>query len=139
MKAYNSRKTPREIYLFRKKFRKLSLSYQQIYTGFNGERKTCVITGVFKVKQNKGSYLIFGDSFKMRSCFRIINKIVNNTSNTLSITQTIKYLEEGYNIKISELGITRKEFFQKDNVINIGMKIREYILNRDKKIKGVEK
>ena len=139
MKAYNSRKTPREIYLIKKKFRKLSLSYQQIYTGFNGERKTCVITGVFKVKQNKGSYLIFGDSFKMRSCFRIINKIVNNTSNTLSITQTIKYLEEGYNIKISELGITRKEFFQKDNVINIGMKIREYILNRDKKIKGVEK
>lgn len=139
MKAYNSRKTSREIYLFRKKFRKLSLSYQQIYTGFNGERKTCVITGVFKVKQNKGSYLILGDSFKMRSCFRIINKIVNNTSNTLSITETIKYLEEGYNIKISELGITRKEFSQKDNVINIGMKIREYILNRDKKIKGVEK
>ncbi len=107
MKAPNSRKTCKQHYLFKHKQRKLSL------TNKDGE------SGVFKAVKLEGTnFMIYGDSFAMRYCFREIKKIVNGTRNTLSIGEMIDRFEIAHNVKIERLGLTREDF-AKENIDKI--------------------
>ena len=103
MKAYNSRKTCREHYLFKNKFRKLSL------TNKDGE------TGVFRVRKLEDTnYKIFGDVFAIRYCFDQMNKILINAKHGVSVRQSIAFIEKIHGIKMQDLGLTRQDFISKD-------------------------
>ena len=127
MKAYNSKKTPREHILFCYKQRKLSLSQAEEYETANGEKAKCVDTGIFKVTGKKDKIVIHGDSFKIRSCFEVINRIAMKTNSLLSVTNSIKRFEKIHNLKISDLGLERKDFFAKNfDMDKIVEKLRAY-------------
>ncbi|WP_349764326.1 hypothetical protein [Fusobacterium sp. SYSU M8D902] len=103
MRAFNARKTYREHYLFKHKFRKLSLINKD-----GG-------IGVFKVRKLEDTnYKIFGNIFAMRYCFKEIKKILIGSRDGLSITEFIKRFEKAHNIKIKDIGLTRKDFSKND-------------------------
>ena len=103
MRTYNARKTCKEHYLFKNKFRKLSL------TNKDGG------IGVFRVRKLEDTnYKIFGDVFAMRYCFEQINKILINAKYGLSIGQSIRIVEKAHKLKIKDLGLTREDFYKCD-------------------------
>lgn len=103
MRAFNARKTCKEHYLFKNKFGKLSL------TNKDGG------IGVFRVRKLEDTnYKIFGDVFAMRYCFKEIKKILTGSRDCLSITEFIKRFEKAHNIKIKNIGLTRKDFSKND-------------------------
>lgn len=127
MKAYNSKKTPREHILFCYKQRKLSLSQSKEYETSDGKKEKYVDTGIFKITGRKDKVVIHGDYFKMRSCFEVINRIVMKTNSLLSVTNSIKRFEGAHNLKISDLGLERKDFFAKNFDMNeVVKKLRAY-------------
>ena len=134
MKAYNSKKIPREHILFCCKQRKLSLSQAEEYENFNGRKEKYTATRIFKIKGRKEKTFIIGDSFKIRACFKIINKIAMKTNNFLSVTNSIKKFEETHNLKISDLGLERKDFFTKNfNMDKVVEKLRIYKEEKNEK------
>lgn len=103
MRAFNARKTCKQHYLFKNKFRKLSL------TNKDGE------TGVFRVRELENTdYKIFGDIFAMRYCFEQINKILIGAKYGLSIGQFIRIVEKAHKLKIEDIGLTREDFYKFD-------------------------
>lgn len=127
MRAYNSKKTPREHILFCCKQRKLSLSQAEKYETANGKKEKYVETGIFKVTGRKDKVVIHGNSFKIRACFKVINRIAMKTNNLLSVTNSIKRFEKIHNLKISNLGLERKDFFAKNfDMDKIVEKLRAY-------------
>lgn len=104
MKAFNSRKTCKQHWLFKNKQHKLSL------TNNNG------ICGVFKAKKIRQSndYAVIGDVFANRYCFNQINKILIKAKCGASIGQQISFIEDIYGTKIKNLGLTRQDFIFKD-------------------------
>ena len=70
MKAYNSKKTPREHILFCYKQRKLSLSQAKEYETADGKKEKYVETGIFKVTGRKDKVVIHGDWFKIHACLQ---------------------------------------------------------------------
>lgn len=103
MKAFNRRKTCKEHYLFKNKFRKIS------FTNKDGG------IGVFRVRKlEDNNYTIFGNDFAMRYCFKEIKKILIGSRDGLSITEFIKLFEKTHNIKIKNIGLTRKDFSKND-------------------------
>lgn len=127
MKAYNSKKTPREHILFCYKQRKLSLSQSKEYETSDGKKEKYVDTGIFKITGRKDKVVIHGDYFKMRSCFEVINRIVMKTNSLLSVTNSIKRFEKIHNLKISDLELERKDFFAKNfDMDKVVKKLRAY-------------
>ena len=114
MRAFNKRKTCKEHYLFKNKFRKLSI------TNKDGE------TGVFRVRKLEDTnYRIFGNVFTMRYCFEQINKILIGAKYGLSIGQFIRIVEKSNNVKIKDIGLTREDFFKFD-YNKIGNALKKY-------------
>lgn len=127
MKAYNSRKTPREHILFTSKQRKLSLSQAEDYKKFNGEKAKYIHTGVFKVVGKGEKRIIFSGFFLIRECFDVINKIVMKTKSPISVSNSIRRFERIHKLKISDLGLERKDFFAKNfDIDKIVEKLRIY-------------
>lgn len=103
MRAFNARKTCKEHYLFKNKFKKLSL------TNKDGG------IGVFRVRKLEDTnYKIFGDVFAMRYCFQQINKILINAKYGLSIGQFIRIVEKANKLQIKDIGLTREAFYKYD-------------------------
>ena len=108
MRTYNARKTCKEHYLFKNKFRKLSL------TNKDGE------TGVFRVRKLKeNNYAIFGDFFATRYCFKELKKVLTGSKRDLSIADFIRIFEKNYKVKIEDIELTRQDFYNKDNIEKI--------------------
>lgn len=103
MKAYNSRKTCKEHYLFKNKFKKLSLTNKSGWIGVIRVRKL-----------EDTNYKIFGDFFATRYCFEQINKILIGAKYGLSIGQFIKIVERTHKLQIKDIGLTRKDFYKYD-------------------------
>lgn len=105
MKAYNSRKTCREHWLFKNKFRKLSL------TNKDGG------IGVFRVRKLKeNNYVIFGDFYATRYCFKELKKLLTRSNRDLSISDFIRIFEKNYKVKIEDIGLTKQDFYNKNNI-----------------------
>ena len=103
MKAFNRRKTCKEHYLFKNKFRKISL------TNKDGA------TGVFRVRKlEDNDYKIICDFFAARYCFDQLNKILIGAKSGVSIGQFIKFIEKTHEIKIEDIGLTREDFSKGD-------------------------
>lgn len=103
MRAFNARKTCKEHYLFKNKFKKLSL------TNKDGG------IGVFRVRKLEDTnYKIFGDVFAMRYCFQQINKILINAKYGLSVGQFIRIVEKANKLQIKDIGLTREAFYKYD-------------------------
>lgn len=103
MKAYNSRKTCREHWLFKNKFRKLSLTNKDGGIG---------VFRVRKLKENK--YTIFGDYYTVRYCFKELKKVLTGSNRGLSISNFIRIFERDFKVKIEDIGLTRQDFIIKD-------------------------
>lgn len=103
MRAFNARKTCKQHWLFKKRFRKLSL------TSKDG------ITGVFRVRKLVANdYLISGENFAKHYCIYQINKIIIDSEKERSIGQTIRWFEIFQRSEIADLGLTRQDFVRKD-------------------------
>lgn len=114
MKAYNSRKTCREHYLFKNKFRKLSLT-----------NKVGGI-GVFRVRKLKeNNYVIFGDFYATRYCFKELKKLLTGSNRDLSISDFIRIFEKNYKVKIEDIGLTKQDFYNKNNIDKINNALKE--------------
>ena len=117
MKAFNSRKTCKQHWLFKKRFGKLSL------TNKDG------LTGVFKVKKIiSNDYAIFGEGFTKKYCIAQINKIIIGSEKEYSIGKTIRWFEIFQRVQIADLGLTRYDFLKND-IVKIDNALKKYRKN----------
>ena len=100
MKAFNSRKNPKEHFLFKFKGQKLNF----INTEYCGIKKSVS----FKIlRRNKTTYLKTIKSFDRGSEFF---EIINNKIGIYNTSDYIKHLEKIHGIKIKDLGFKTKDF-----------------------------
>lgn len=124
MKAFNRRKTPREIRLFLTKGKKLSFTKTETYTRYTGENTTCSDNGVFRYSKGK-VHRIIGSAFKIRSLY---NEWVT-VCKINGVGWRIKHFEDIHSVKIKDLGLIRKDFSNKNfdkNLFKIVSALRAY-------------
>ncbi len=98
MKAFNSRKTPKEHWLFIFKRKPIYLTDKYGYS-----RK-------FIIYRKNHNFFIKGEYPEVHRHFKEIMKIVTGSTNCISIGKHIKRIEERYSIKIKDTGLSRKDF-----------------------------
>lgn len=98
MRVYNSRKTPKEHWLFKEKHHTLSIISKGGYTPY-----------LFKTFLRKGKIIIRGDHWGQRECIEELYRIIKK-SKGIPISRSIEYVEKNNNLKIKDLGLTRKDF-----------------------------
>ena len=121
MKAYNSRKTPREHYLFKEKRQKLSITHNIKHTSH--------IFKVFKMKDKKhiDDWIVVSGYENSLLCFEILKKIMKHTKFGFSISEKIKLVEKWNKVKIEDLGLTRDDFSRDyKELAKISESIKEY-------------
>lgn len=116
MRAYNSRKTPREHYLFMKKGRNLSLTKAIEYENYFGEKIKEIYSHTFKLfREDKKLYIVCSLYTKIEYSGELA-KLIKKSKGT-SITETInvfKRLVEFYKYNIDVSKIERKYFVSRD-------------------------
>lgn len=120
MRAYNARRTSKEHYLFKEKHHTLSIISKGGYTSY-----------LFKVFLRKGKIIIRGDHWGQVECIEELYRIIKK-SKGIPISKSIEYIEKTNNLKIKDLGLTRKDFSGNLKEIN---KILERIAEYKKKNK----
>lgn len=98
MRAYNSRKTPKEHYLFKEKHHTLSIISKGGYTSY-----------LFKTFLRKGEIIVRGNNWGQVECIEELYRIIKK-SKGIPISKGIEYVEKTNNLKIKDLGLTRKDF-----------------------------
>lgn len=98
MKAFNSRKTSKQHWLFKKKHHTLSIMSKGGYVPY-----------LFKTFLREGKIVIRGQYWGRMECSEQLGKIIIN-SKKMPISQIIELFEKTNNIKIKDLGLTRKDF-----------------------------
>lgn len=118
MRAYNSRKTPKEIYLFAKKGHKLSLTTKELPTLLFGNTiPENGIHSIFQiVRKNKKEFVQAGNLERIIFS-KQITKILFNISKDVSITLMIAFFKsytKSYNFVIDYSKLQRKYFVSRD-------------------------
>lgn len=136
MRAYNSRKTPREIYLFRKRGKKIALTkYRRFF--LDGDIFKADIHGVFQViGENK--YAIIRCTYSQKWDFeKQLMKILKNKPKEVSISSMIAYfkgINDSGKCTIDFSKIQRKDFVSR-NITKITNLLKEKGILKEK---GVE-
>lgn len=115
MRAFNKRKMSKDIYLFKYKNKKISLTmtinYLDEYGNESGEKR--FYHGMFKLIRNNNKMSLNGDIYKSRDFFKQLSKIVDN-SNGSSITRVMNYFKNNESFEIDFSKVTRKDFVSRD-------------------------
>lgn len=140
MRAYSSSKTPKEIYLFRKKGRKLSLTKIRTFLSIDGPQKWRIHCNFKIVKREKIQYIRGNYSQKIAFEKQLI-KILLNKPKEISISSmiaTFKGLNDSGAYIIDFTKVQRKDFVSR-NILKI-MKLLEEkgALKENKKEKNNE-
>ncbi|MDO5788402.1 MAG: hypothetical protein Q4P79_02965 [Fusobacterium sp.] len=123
MKAYNCRKLPREIYLFRKKGKKLSLTKIRTFLSIEGFQKWRVHCNFKIIKRDKIQYVKC--NYTQKFAFeKQLMKILSNKPKEVSISSMIaifKGLNDGGTYSIDFTKVQRKDFVSRDlkKIINL--------------------
>jgi len=137
MRAYSSSKTPKEIYLFRKKGRKLSLTKIRTFLSINGPQKWRVHCNFKIVKREKIQYIKGNYSQKIAFEKQLI-KILLNKPKEISISSmitTFKGLNDSGAYSIDFTKVQRKDFVSRDILKIIKLLEEKGVLKKNKKEK----
>lgn len=125
MKAFNSRKLPKEHRLFLKKGKKLSFTICEKYEDSEGVVRNFIENGIIKIYKKDGLTFALGGTFKVRKFYNQYNKLVKSNGKNFRI----KHFEERLGTKIENLGLKRSDFSEKryrKNINKIYKAITEY-------------
>lgn len=120
MKAFNSRNTPKEHYLFREKGGKLSLTKVTKYKNYFGEKTKETYTQIFKIFRKDKKIYLQCPCYKKIQYAGELSKFIKKSKGT-SITETIdtfKRLVEfrKYNVDVSKI---ERKYFVSRNIFEI--------------------
>lgn len=114
MKAFNSRKSPKEHRLFLTKGKKLSFTICEKYNNSDDVVQNIIESAIIKTYKKDGLRFIEGGYLKTRKFYNQYNRLIKANGKNFRI----KNIEENFGVKIEDIGLKRSDFSEKRYVNN---------------------